>query len=435
MSKIIVIAEAAEGHFNPLVPIIDRLVSRRHQIACITGRNFKERVEAIGATFHPIPRQWDPGEQDVYDFFPQLKQKSGLSQIKCYLKVMYEKVPDELQTLRNVLASFPADVIISDTFMVAGVWITELGGPPSIRVSVLPLSMSGKDLAPFGLGWLPGSSPLSRLRNNLLAMCFDKLLFRDVQSHVNAIRKKLGLARYRKSFFTEGFERPNLVMHMSIPSFEYPREEFPSNFRFIGPVLLSPDDRYDAPAWWQELMNDRPVVLINQGTIAKHYEDLILPAIQALRDERMTVVAVPVKEGEVKDLPQNTHVKEYIPFGNLLPHIDIMITNGGFGGTQNALAHGIPLVIAGASEDKMEVAARVEYTGAGINLRKQKPSPEDIRTAVMKILSDASFKRKAKNLQAEFAKYDTPTLAVDLVEEIIESTKKNEAKKPGTAGD
>jgi UDP:flavonoid glycosyltransferase YjiC (YdhE family) len=83
------------------------------------------------------------------------------------------------------------------------------------------------------------------------------------------------------------------------------------------------------------------------------------------------------------------------------------------------LAHGIPVIIAGATEDKMEVAARVEYTGAGINLRKQKPTPEEIKNAVKKIMSDPSYKLKAEELQKEFAKYDAPTVAVEMIEEFI----------------
>jgi len=424
MSNIVILAEPVEGHFNPLVPIIKRLVARRHQIVCITGRGFRDRVENAGATFHPLPLKWDPGDQDAYDLFPQLKQQRGLSQIKYYLKhILYDQVPDVLNTLEDVLAKFPADVVISDTFMIAGVWITELSGPPNVRVSVLPLSLPGRNLAPFGLGLLPGTSLFSRLRNNVLNVIFEKLVFRDVQNYANAIRNTVGLPPYKRSFFVEGYERPNLVLHMSTPTFEYPRTEFPSNFRFIGPVLVSPDDEYNEPTWWPEVEEDLPTILINQGTIAKNQDDLIHPAIEALGNEDMTVVVVPVKEGVIKYLPKNTHTELYIPFGNLLPHIDVMITNGGFGGTQNALAHGIPLVIAGASEDKMEVAARVEHSGAGINLRKQRPSPEDIGKAVMKILSEPSYRQKAKGLQMEFAKYDAPTLAVNLVEGLIGGAK------------
>jgi len=208
-------------------------------------------------------------------------------------------------------------------------------------------------------------------------------------------------------------------LHTSTPVFEYPRKEFPANFRFIGPIILPPDMEYQWPAWWPEMEKDLPVVLINQGTVAKNFKDIILPSIKALKDEKMIILAVPVKDGEIRNLPENTHTEPYIPFGNLLPHVDVFITNGGFGGTLNALAHGIPVIIAGATEDKMEVAARVEFTGAGINLRKQKPTPEEIRKAVRRILSAPSYKLKAKEIQTDFAKYDAPTVAVGLIEELI----------------
>ena len=64
---------------------------------------------------------------------------------------MYAQFPDILSVLDAVLHDFKADVIIGDTFMVAGTWLNELGGPPSVRLSVLPLSLLGKDIAPFGL--------------------------------------------------------------------------------------------------------------------------------------------------------------------------------------------------------------------------------------------------------------------------------------------
>lgn len=418
--KICILIEPAEGHFNPFVPIIQKFVQNGHEIVCITGRSFKELVENTGATFHPIPIKWDPEDKDIHDILPELKKLSGLSQIKYYLKhILYDQVPDVLNTLKKLLENFSADVVICDSFMIAGGWMTQLGGPPNVRLSVLPLGLPGKNIPPYGLGMLPGKSLFSKFRINLLNIFFERIIFKDVKNYANRIRKQLSLAPYRKSIFRNAYEIPNLVLHTSIPSFEYPRKEFPSNFHFIGPILITPHNDYKKPIWWSEVENDFPVVLINQGTIAKDHDDLIKPAIEALKNENINVIAVPVKEGEIKNIPKNTHVEPYIPFGNLLPYVDIMITNGGFGGTQNALAHGIPIIIAGATEDKMEVAARVEYSGAGINLKKQKTSPEDIKNAVMKILSDSSYKKKSKELQTIYAKYDAPTLAVGFVEDLI----------------
>jgi len=420
MSKIIILIEPADGHFNPFVPIIKSLVAGGHDIVCITGSRFKEKVEALDVRFSPLPSRWDPGEQEPYDFFPELKSKTGLAQIKFYLKhIMYDQVPDVLLELQKLMQSFPADIVLCDTFMVAGNWLHELNGVPSVRLSVLPLSLPAKDIAPFGLGILPGHSVLTKLRNNLLRVLFEKLLFKDVQAHVNKIRTKVNLPVFDKSFFIKGYEIPDLVLHTSTPLFEYARESLPDNFRYIGPVLVPANTEYTMPDWWSELDKSLPVILLSQGTVAKDTDNLIRPAIKALKDLPVNVIIVPVATGILNDLADNMYTAGYIPFGNLLPHIDIMISNGGLGGTQNALAHGIPVVIAGATEDKMEVAARVENSGAGINLRSQNPSVADIKNAVQRILLEPEFKLKASKLQADYAGYDAVKLAVEAIEELI----------------
>ena len=96
-----------------------------------------------------------------------------------------------------------------------------------------------------------------------------------------------------------------------------------------------------------------------------------------------------------------------------------MITNGGYGGVQNALSHGIPLILAGATEDKMEVSARVEFTKVGINLRRNYPTPEQIKSAVNKVFSNDIYKENAKRMQNEMAKFDAPQKAIELLESIV----------------
>ena len=67
-------------------------------------------------------------------------------------------------------------------------------------------------------------------------------------------------------------------------------------------------------------------------------------------------------------------LERFIPHDLLLPHVDVMVTNGGYSGVRQALANGVPLMVAGDNEDKPEVAARVHWSGAGINLRTGRPS-------------------------------------------------------------
>lgn len=416
--------EPADGHFNQLSFIMKELIARNNEVVCVAGRRFKDKVQEIGATFHPFPSKWDPIDKELYDFFPALKAKKGIDQVKYYFKhIMFDSAPDVLKTLKNVLKTFKADVIINDSFLVAGDWLSELEGIPNIQISTLPLGIPGKNMAPFGFGLLPGKTFLTKLRNNILSKIFDRIVLKEIHEYVNKTRVKVGLPIFNKSFLRQGLKVPDLILQMSIPDVEYRRKDLPSNLKFIGTAKIPPKHDYVEPYWWRSIIhNDRPVVLVNQGTVAKNYDDLIYPAIEALKDENVIVILlVPVENGNIDNLPEHIYVEPYIPFGNLFPHIDIMITNGGFGGTQNALAHGIPVIISGDTEDKMEVGSRVQYSGAGINIGTGKKTVKNIKKAVRTILSDSSFKQKAEELQTEFAKYNPSALTIKLLDELVKS--------------
>lgn len=60
----------------------------------------------------------------------------------------------------------------------------------------------------------------------------------------------------------------------------------------------------------------------------------------------------------LEPIPANARVDRYVPFGELFRHASAVVTNGGFGTVQLAITHGLPLVVAGRTEDKAEVSAR-----------------------------------------------------------------------------
>lgn len=112
---------------------------------------------------------------------------------------------------------------------------------------------------------------------------------------------------------------------------------------------------------------------MTQGTIANSdFGQVVLPTITALAaSDALVVVSTGGRPADTlpSDLPDNVRVGEYLPYDRLLPLVDVIVTNGGYGGVQQALAHGVPIVVAGQTEDKVEVSARVGWSGAGVNLR------------------------------------------------------------------
>jgi len=325
----------------------------------------------------------------------------------------------EIETIDSVLADFSADVLVGDTCTSSLYCRLELRGPSSAMISLLPLCLISRDTAPYGIGMLPGKSFVTRARNQLLNTLIYRMLMRDVNRYINDIRQQLGLGSMSSLPFRSMFEECGRVLQISTPAFEYPRSDQPKHIHFIGPILPESDRTFRSPPWWSDLKGPEPVVLVNQGTIATVLDDLVVPTIRGLKDQQVFVVAVPVKDGQLGKLPINVRAEPFIPFDRLLPFVDVMVTNGGYGATQLALAYGIPLVVAGETEDKREVAARVEWAGAGINLRKQRPSPEAVCEAVAEVLSNPIYRKNANKIQVDFAQYNAPVRAAELLEAFV----------------
>jgi hypothetical protein len=72
----------------------------------------------------------------------------------------------------------------------------------------------------------------------------------------------------------------------------------------------------------------------------------------------------------------------------------------------HAFSLGVLIVVAGESEDKDIVAARVSWTGAGINLKTRNAGAEQIRNAVRTILTKNQYRDEAQRLRTSFSHYD-----------------------------
>jgi UDP:flavonoid glycosyltransferase YjiC (YdhE family) len=281
--------------------------------------------------------------------------------------------------------------------------------PAVVAVGVIPLSQSSTDAAPYGLGLAPRSDAIGRLRNRALNTLVQKVLFRQTQKLANEIMVSLG--RPELSNFVMDMSRLfDRFLQLSPAEFEYPRSDLSSNLRFVGTVQPPAPVVGALPDWWHELDGDRPVVHVTQGTIDnKDFGRLVRPTLDALADRDVFVVVAtggrPVEE--LGELPANARAAEFLPYDQLLPKTDVFVTNAGFGGTQYALSHGVPLVAAGDTEDKPEVSMRAEWSGVGVNLKTGTPTADAIRAGVDRVLADRRYRMRAQVLAARIRRYDT----------------------------
>lgn len=424
-TRVLVCAVPLIGHVAPLLALARALTARGHDVHFYTGSRFRDRVEAAGARFETMSAALDPDGRPLEEFLPELRALTGLANLRYALKHFFiDSGGGQLTDLRRIVPRLRPDVVVVDAAFRGAALLCELGeGPPWVAVGVMPLMLSSRDTAPFGPGLLLVPGRLGRLRNVVLRRA-ARVLMRDVIRYADAQRSRLGLPPRHELVFDSALS-PYLYLQTGVPALEYPRSDLPPQVHFVGLMSEPPSvATRDLPPWWGEVVHSgRPVVHVTQGTVSTDPQELLIPTLRALADAEVLVVATTggSATGVLGDLPANARAAEFVPHTALLPHVSVMVTNGGYGGVLGALGHAVPLVVGGSTQDKPEVASRVQFAGAGINLRAGRPTEADIRQAVDRVLTDPRFRRGAEAVAADLARHGGAGAAADLVEAVAVS--------------
>lgn len=407
MSSILICSSPVHGHVAPLLAVARHLVEHGHRVRFLTGSRFGEAVTRTGASFLPLPAGADYDDRELNAAFPGREGLSGAAGIRFDTEHMFLRpVPVQLAAIDAAQAAEPIDAVLSETMFVgAGALATRSQRPPVIALGIVPLLLSSVDTAPFGLGIPPMSGPLGRVRNALLKAVAEKGVFGAVQQQWQRTVAETTGADVRE-FFMDWARLADAFVQFTVPSFEYPRRDLPANVRFVGPVTRTLPSDAPLPEWWHELDGIRPVVHVTQGTVANlDWNELVAPTLDGLAGEDVLVVVAtggrPVDT--LPPLPANVRVAEFLPYEQLLPRTDVLVSNGGYGGIHYAMEHGVPIVVAGKTEDKVEVTARVAWSGVGVDLKTNAPEPAEVRAAVRRVLADDRYRRRSAAIGRDIA--------------------------------
>ena len=422
MSNLLVASVPIHGHVTPLLSVVRQLVARGHTVRFVTGARFASAVRATGARFVPLPSEADFDDRiDIEERFPARQRLSGAKAIAFDIEHLFMR-PARAQatTLAREHALEPADVLLSEPAFCGSALL--LGMPRTRRPAVvgcgvLPLVLASADTAPYGMGIAPARW-FNRPRNAVLAA-----LARPVFAAASRLADDMYREQHRVAMpfpALDWMRHAEAIVQFTVPAFEYPRADAPASLVFAGP-LSATGSAAPRPPWWSELGDGRPLVHLTQGTLAnKDYCQLIAPALQALAAENVHVVVA--TGGRPLDtlppLPPNARAAVFLPYDELLPRTDVYVTNGGYGGVQYALRHGVPIVATGGKEDKPEVGARVAWAGVGLRLRSERPSPQALRRAILRVLREPSYRQASRRIAADMACAGGIDTLLDVVERV-----------------
>lgn len=388
MRRMVYFSFPAHGHINPTLPVVRELVGRQQPVIYYSTEQFRQAIQDTGAQFRSYGAQFRMPAEGPGPFAHTSTTLETFLELSC--AVLHHH-------LEQVRALAPTHILY-DSFAPWGRFVAQLLRLPTI--ASVPSILINADIAaryaPAPGTQAPGTS------------ADDSRLTAAWYAAFQA-RCKTSLRRYQ---FGEPPSAPqllqtygdlNLVYTSSL--FQPSADAFDSTrFQFVGPSFAF---RPEAPAFPFEQLDGRPLVLISLGTVYGNQPRFFHACLKELAGAPWQVVLATgghVPLDSLGPLPENFIVRPFVPQIEILARAAAFVTHGGMNSVQEALYHGVPLVMAPQGADQFWISARASELGAAVALDLARMEPGAIRASIQKVLSEPSFPaagaRLARSLRA-----------------------------------
>lgn len=209
---------------------------------------------------------------------------------------------------------------------------------------------------------------------------------------LNHVRKRYGMPPLKNLLQT--YTMADHVFYADIPHL-FPTCSLPANHHYLGPIIWSPSA--DLPPWWSELEPEKPTVYVNLGSSGP---------VQTLSTLTDTLASLPINvvlgtagRWTAPSRHSNLWVADFLPGDKVSRQAALVICNGGSPGVYQALAAGVPIIGIPSNMDQHLVMQALVHAGAGLAIRSEKITKKNLARAVMEVLKNPYYRRKAGELQ------------------------------------
>lgn len=388
--RVLFVVPPLAGHVNPTVAVAAELVARGHQVAWTGPAEVLASLLPARATLLPAGDRTGPGGFGA--LHGRWRDLRGVAA----LRFLWEEalVPLAHAMLPGVEAAVDAyapDVLVADQQALAGAVIARRCGLP----------------------WVTSATTTAEFTRPFAG--FPKV-GEWVTDRIAGFLTEAGAPADWDPRFSD-----RLVLVFSTPELLGADEAGPDDHAFVGPAL-GPRPADDSSFPWRRLDPVRRRVLVSLGTLNREaggrFYTAVLRAAERLADQVQLIVAAPADVvGEVR--ADHVLLQEYVPQLPLLAHLDAVVCHGGHNTVCEALAHGLPLVVAPVRDDQPIVAQQVAAAGAGIRVRFGRPRADEIHAALSAVLDGPDHRRAARRIQASFAAAGGAAAAADRLEKLL----------------
>ncbi|HET6772936.1 MAG TPA: nucleotide disphospho-sugar-binding domain-containing protein [Acidimicrobiales bacterium] len=386
MSRYLFVVPPLAGHVNPTLAIGHELAARGHAVAWTGPDEVVGPLLPRDATFLPTPlaaavREAIAARADDLRGVVALRHLVG-----DFLVPLAEcMVPG----VRAAVDSFAPDALVVDQQALAGLAVACTSGLP----------------------WATSATTSANLDDPLAAVPKIKAwadgLQRDVLRSAGVDEASAATVDLRSS--------PHLLLVFSTPAL-VGGAHTADHVAFVGPSIAARPAEAPFDLGWFD--HQGPHVLVSLGTLNWHNGGrFFAAAAEALGDlgARGVIAAPPEVVGPV---PAGLVATAPVPQLGLMPYLDAVVCHGGHNTVCEALAHGLPLVVAPVRDDQPAIAEQVVRAGAGVRVMFRRVTPAALREAIAAALDDPGLRAGARRIQRSFAEAGGASAAADRLERL-----------------
>ena len=401
------------GHLNPLAGLAHELQRRGHDVVFLALPDLVEDIRRRGFDCEVFGKRIFPAgtlEALLHD----LVKFEGFESTRRSLAITARQSKALFEEAAPVIERAKLDLWLIDHLDYAAATLAAVRGDPFVSV-IVGLMRHDEEGVPGFSGEPYSREPAVQER--------EQEYWRQILEATQYFRDFIGAFRIGHGLGPFSYDDlwSRLAQITQQPEeFEFPRRKLPACFHFTGPFAL-PTARPEVPFPWERL-NGKPLVYACFGTILGRQYHRYKAVAQAMAGIEAQLV-LSLGGGEVEalsfGLPHDAVVASSVPQLDILGRTELMITHGGMNSTLECLAAGVPMVAAPVTNDGPGIAARIEWTGTGVRVSAADFGPDALRSAILKVLNDPSFRDSARRFQGIIAERNGLRMAGDIVEQVL----------------
>ncbi len=416
MARIVLATFGSLGDLHPVIALALELRRRGHAPSIATSENYREKIGALGFTFHALrPDLLSKGEHVIADIMDGHRGTERLMK-----KGMFPAVRATLEDLTVAIAG--ADLLIASELIFPAPILAETHGIPWVSFELAPVSLFSLHDPPVlplprGLRWVQRGGPATFRTIRWLARVVSHSWWRPLRR----LRRELGLSSGGHPLF-EGKISPRLNLALFSSVLQSPQADWPASTVQTGFLFHDEAEAFRAlPPRVEEFLAAGPApIVFTLGSAAVYiagnfYAEAAQAAIQ-LGSRALLLVG---KNPPPPNLPPTILAWDYLPFTAVFPRAAAIVHQGGVGTTAQALRAGRPMVVVPFAHDQFDNAARVVRLGVGRTIEREKFSAASAACALHALLASPRVRETAAQIGARISAERGLHLTTDAIERAL----------------